>query len=64
MDVSGYRLDDQVDRWVLGQAIQKLALEMAIPALAVNISGRSLDDVTLPAFIASELERHGVSAEH
>jgi len=52
-----------IDRWVLGQAIQKLALEPAIPALAVNVSGRSLDDATLPAFIASELVRQGVSAE-
>jgi diguanylate cyclase (GGDEF)-like protein len=48
-----------IDRWVLGQAIQKLALEPAIPALAVNVS---LDDATLPAFIASELQRQGVPA--
>ncbi len=52
-----------VDRWVLSMAIQKLALQPAIPALAVNVSGRSLDDATLPAFIDGELKRHGVSAE-
>lgn len=52
----------EIDRWVLGQAIQKLAADSAIPALAVNISGRSLDDDTLPAFIAGELKRCAVPA--
>lgn len=49
-----------IDRWVLGEAIRKLALDEAIPALAVNISGRSLDG-DLPAYIESELKRRGVS---
>ncbi len=52
-----------VDRWMLAQAIQKLGAAPGIPALAVNVSGRSLDDETLPAFIAAELQRHGVAAE-
>ncbi len=53
----------EVDRWVLSQAIAQLALNTDIPRLAVNVSGRSLDDAQLPAFIASELARHGVSAQ-
>jgi diguanylate cyclase (GGDEF)-like protein len=53
----------EVDRWVLSQAIAQLALNADIPRLAVNVSGRSLDDAQLPAFIASELARHGVSAQ-
>ena len=52
-----------VDRWVLAQAIQKLASQPGIPGLAVNVSGRSLDDDMLPAFIAAELKRHGVAAQ-
>lgn len=52
-----------VDRWVLSMAIQKLALQPVIPALAVNVSGRSLDDDTLPAFIDSELKRLAVAPE-
>ncbi len=52
-----------VDRWMLAQAIQKLGAAPGIPALAVNVSGRSLDDATLPAFIAGELQRHGVAAQ-
>ena len=51
----------EVDRWVLGQAIRKLAEDKDMPALAVNVSGRSLDDHELPAFIGRELARHGVS---
>jgi diguanylate cyclase (GGDEF)-like protein len=53
----------EVDRWVLSQAIAQLAPNSDIPRLAVNVSGRSLDDAQLPAFIASELARHGVSAQ-
>ncbi len=50
-----------IDRWVLTEAIQMLAVAKAIPALAVNISGRSLDEPTLPHFIAEQLRRHGVA---
>ena len=53
----------EIDRWMLAQAIQKLASAPGIRALAVNVSGRSLDDTALPAFIASELARAGVSAQ-
>jgi EAL domain-containing protein (putative c-di-GMP-specific phosphodiesterase class I) len=53
----------EVDRWVLAHAIAQLALHSDIPRLAVNVSGRSLDDAQLPAFIANELARHGVSAQ-
>lgn len=49
-----------IDRWVLRRSIQMLADVAAIPALAVNVSGRSLDDPTLPQFIAEELRRTGV----
>ena len=53
----------EVDRWVLSQALAQLARHPEIPRLAVNVSGRSLDDAQLPAFIASELERQGVAAQ-
>lgn len=53
----------EVDRWMLAQAIQQLARDPQIPALAVNISGRSLENDTLPGFIDSELKRHSVAAE-
>ena len=52
----------EIDRWVLDHTIRKLAAEPGIPALAVNISGRSLDDHKLPAYIGDELKRYGVAA--
>lgn len=51
----------QVDRWVLQQSIALLAAKPDIPALAVNISGRSLDDPGLPAFITDALRAAGVA---
>jgi len=51
-----------IDRWVLRESIRRLAEVSVIPALAVNISGRSFDDPTLPQFIAEELKRTGVAA--
>jgi len=56
---SGKILD--IDRWVLRQAIQLLAELDAVPALAVNISGRSFDEPLLPQYIAAELKRCGVA---
>ncbi len=52
-----------IDRWVLSRSIKMLSEVSAIPALAVNVSGRSLDDPTLPQFIADELRRWGVPAQ-
>jgi diguanylate cyclase (GGDEF)-like protein/PAS domain S-box-containing protein len=56
---SGKILD--IDRWVLRESIQLLAEVDAIPALAVNISGRSFDEPLLPQYIAGELKRCGVA---
>jgi diguanylate cyclase (GGDEF)-like protein/PAS domain S-box-containing protein len=55
---SGKILD--IDRWVVREAIEMLAHNEAIPAIAVNISGRSFDEPTLPQYIAEELRRCGV----
>ncbi len=51
----------EIDRWVLRESIQMLAEVPSIPALAVNISGRSFDEPTLPQFIAEQLKRFGVA---
>jgi diguanylate cyclase (GGDEF)-like protein/PAS domain S-box-containing protein len=56
---SGKILD--IDRWVLRESIQMLGEVDTIPALAVNISGRSFDEPMLPQFIAEQLARHGVA---
>jgi diguanylate cyclase (GGDEF)-like protein/PAS domain S-box-containing protein len=56
---SGKILD--IDRWVLRKSIELLAEVDAVPALAVNISGRSFNEPLLPQFIAGELKRCGVA---
>lgn len=49
-----------IDRWVIGEAIRVLAAHPAMPPVAVNISGRSFDDPTLPQYIADTLARHAI----
>jgi diguanylate cyclase (GGDEF)-like protein len=49
-----------IDRWVLNQCVLMLAAHPEIPALAVNLSGRSLDDTTLTNHIHSLLNEHQV----
>jgi len=53
----------EIDRWVLRESIRTLAEVPAIPGLAVNISGRSFGEPTLPQYIADELRRHSVSPQ-
>ena len=55
---SGRVLD--IDRWVIRRTIERLAEDAAVPALAVNISGRSFDEPTLPKYIADALHHHNV----
>jgi len=56
---SGKILD--IDRWVLNESIKMLGELKTIPALAVNISGRSFDEPTLPQYIAELLKRYDVA---
>lgn len=51
---SGQILD--LDRWVIRESIALLAKSASIPSLAVNISGRSFDEPTLPHYIAEQLK--------
>jgi diguanylate cyclase (GGDEF)-like protein/PAS domain S-box-containing protein len=50
-----------IDRWVLRESVQMLAELKSIPALAVNISGRSFNEPMLPQYIAEQLKRCGVA---
>lgn len=50
---SGQILD--LDRWVIRESIALLAKSTSIPSLAINISGRSFDEPTLPHYIAEQL---------
>lgn len=55
---SGKILD--LDRWVIHQSIALLSQSTAVPSLAVNISGRSFDEPTLPQYIAEQLKKFNV----
>ena len=52
-----------LDRWVIRQSINVLASNSNVPPLAVNISGRSFNDPSLPQFIAAELARREVAPQ-
>ncbi len=51
----------EIDRWVIRESIRLLATHPHLPAMAINISGRSFDDPELPAYITSQLLRQHVS---
>jgi diguanylate cyclase (GGDEF)-like protein/PAS domain S-box-containing protein len=51
----------EIDKWVLRESIRMLAENQSIPALAVNISGRSFDEPTLPQYIAEQLKSWAVA---
>ncbi|PHV09777.1 EAL domain-containing protein [Chitinimonas sp. BJB300] len=57
---SGKILD--IDRWVIGEAVRLLARYPAMPSVAVNISGRSFDETSLPDYIKTMLAEHHVEA--
>ncbi|MFT4242627.1 MAG: EAL domain-containing protein [Acidovorax sp.] len=56
---SGKILD--IDRWVIRRSIAQLAQCPHLPAIAINISGRSFDDPDLPRYIAEHLQSASVA---
>ena len=50
----------EIDKWILKHSIELLASCAEMPPLAVNISGRSFDDPSLPYFIQTLLRDYGV----
>ncbi|MGO9446588.1 MAG: EAL domain-containing protein [Thiobacillaceae bacterium] len=57
---SGRILD--IDRWVICEAVQELSRSPNVPAVAVNLSARSLSEPSLPHFIAEQLKQFQVEA--
>ncbi|MDO9387480.1 MAG: EAL domain-containing protein [Thiobacillus sp.] len=58
---SGRILD--IDRWVIREVLRRLAGNADIPPIAVNLSGRSLSEPSLPQYISDELRQAGVSPQ-
>lgn len=55
---SGQILD--IDRWVVKESIERLANDLNMPPLAINISGRTFDEPSLPLYIRKLLMERGV----
>jgi diguanylate cyclase (GGDEF)-like protein/PAS domain S-box-containing protein len=49
-----------IDRWVIKESIDLLSRNEDLPPLAINISGRTLDDKTVPHFIYDQLSNKKV----
>jgi diguanylate cyclase (GGDEF)-like protein/PAS domain S-box-containing protein len=58
---SGRILD--IDRWVIREVVRTLAGNTAIPSIALNLSGRSLSEPSLPQYISNELRQADVSPQ-
>ena len=56
---SGRILD--IDRWVLAEVLRTLADNPEVPAVALNISGRSLSEPSLPQQIGDALRGSGIA---
>ena len=50
-----------IDRWVIREVLRRLGANPDTPAIAVNLSGRSLSEPGLPQFISNELRQTGVA---
>ena len=53
----------RIDRWVIGAAIARLADTSPQLSLAINLSGRSIDDPALPGVISGQLAERGVDPD-
>jgi EAL domain-containing protein (putative c-di-GMP-specific phosphodiesterase class I) len=49
-----------LDRWVLQAAVQDLALNPGVPGIAVNVSARTLAEVSFPPYLLGMLEQYNV----
>ena len=50
-----------IDRWVIREVLRMLAENPNIPSIALNLSGRSLSEPSLPQFIGDALRSTGTS---
>ena len=50
-----------IDRWVIHEVLRMLSDNPTIPPIAVNLSGRSLSEPSLPQFINDQLREGGVN---
>ncbi len=51
----------EIDRWVIRESIRQLRLYPEMPPIAINVSARTFDDPSMPAYIADQLHAQGVA---
>ena len=51
----------EIDRWVVRECVRQLKRHPEMPPIAINVSARTLDDTSIPAYIAEQLREHGVA---
>ncbi len=52
-----------IDRWVIREVLLRLGRNQDIPDIALNLSGRSLSEPSMPQFIQDELRSSGVNPQ-
>ena len=58
-----YGMMPELDRWVVREALRRLAAGADIKRFSINLSPQTIADAGFPHFFADELEAHGVSAD-
>lgn len=58
-----YRMMPQLDRWVVRNAVKRLAAGSRIPRLTVNLSSQTLEDEEFIRFVSAQLSHNGVPAD-
>lgn len=55
----------EIDRWVVQKGLERIASDSGFPnvPISINISGRSLDDPSLPHYINEQLKYYGMDPE-
>lgn len=58
-----YHMMPELDRWVVRNALQRIAAGSRIARLTVNVSGQTLADAQFLAFVSAQLAEHNVAPE-
>jgi EAL domain-containing protein (putative c-di-GMP-specific phosphodiesterase class I) len=53
-----YRMMPQLDRWVVRNAVRRLAQRSRIARFSVNVSGQTIEDPDFPRFVTGQLAAH------
>jgi len=58
-----FHMMPQLDRWVVRNAVKRIATGSRIPRFTVNLSGQTLEDAEFVRFVSAQLTSNGVRAD-